>query len=132
MAEKVLDVERDEGDPVGITVDGSLAVTKVVPSSIADGNIANGDIILTINEGKVRDRDDYYYKLRFAHPRLRITFRRPGEAPSAAAPKAAPVAAGPPRPTLPPLPTLPLPSLTLPTLPTLPPPPPPSPGPDPA
>ena len=62
MAEKLLDVERDDGDLVGLTVDSALVVTKVVPSSIADGSIQVGDVIMTINEGRVRDRDDYYHK----------------------------------------------------------------------
>ena len=78
MAEQRMDVERDEGDPVGVSVDEGLAVVKVVPGSLADGNLLVGDVILSVNGERVRERDTYYQKLRFAFPRLTLTYRRGG------------------------------------------------------
>ena len=74
--EITMDVEREDGEPVGSAVDDRLVVGKVTSGSRADGYLLPGDQITTVIGIAVRNKDDFFHRLKFAHPRLRMTFRR--------------------------------------------------------
>ena len=94
--QQVMDVERGEGEPVGLTVDDNLVVVKVAPASPAEeGKLRPGDKIVSVIDIPVRTKDEFFQRIQFAHPRLRLGFKRAMEESDAAgaAPAAAPVAA---------------------------------------
>lgn len=98
IVELVMDVERDEGELVGVTVNDQLVVVTVVKGSLAEGQMAVGDQITKVNDIVVSTKEQFFQKLRFAHPRLRLNFKRPNKeeeakAPGAPAPVPPPVSA---------------------------------------
>ena len=88
-----MDVERGEGEPVGLTVDENLVVVKVTAGSPAEeGKLKPGDKIISVIDIPVKTKDEFFQKIQYAHPRLRMGFKRAMEASEE---KAAPVASAP-------------------------------------
>jgi hypothetical protein len=78
-----------------VTVDERLVVVKLVAGSVADGHIQLGDQIISVNGLAVATKDQFFYKVRFAFPRLRLVFKRAakeGEAGEAKGPAPVPAA----------------------------------------
>ncbi len=71
-----LEMERDEGQPLGIYVDDQLVVTRVMSYSLTDGLLQLGDVVKAVNGKPVKDKEQLYQYLRRAFPMLQLNVIR--------------------------------------------------------
>ncbi|KAI1713837.1 PDZ domain containing protein [Ditylenchus destructor] len=64
--EEIVELEMEENDWLGATVNEKLIVTKVQPMTLAEGKLKEGYRIVKINNEPVKDRDHFYELLRAA------------------------------------------------------------------
>lgn len=77
--ELTVDIQLEEGEPLGATPNDKLTITKVQPGTAAEGRLNVGDQILKINGFPLTDSNDFFRRLRFAPPMARLTILRGGE-----------------------------------------------------
>ncbi|KAH7726717.1 PDZ domain-containing protein [Aphelenchoides avenae] len=76
MAELTVEIQLEEGEPLGATPNDKLVVVKVQRDTPAEGKLKIGDRITKLNGFKLEDTNEFYQKLRFAHPTAAITIVR--------------------------------------------------------
>jgi len=67
-----VEIEMEDGEPLGATPNDKLIIVKIQPGTLADGKLKIGDQIVQLNGSTVKDSNDFFRLLRFAPPLARI------------------------------------------------------------
>ena len=70
-----LQLEMEEGEPLGATPNDKLIITKVQAGTLADGKLKVGDQILEVNDTKMTDTNSFFRALRFGSIQGVVTLR---------------------------------------------------------
>ena len=63
-----VEIQMEEGEPLGATPNDKLIITKVQSGTLADGKLKIGDQVLAVNGQKIADTNTFFRALRFAPP----------------------------------------------------------------
>lgn len=72
----VVEIAIDEGEPLGAKPNDRLMITHIQAGTVAEGKLKQGDMIVELNDQKVRDPDHFFRLLRRAAPVARLVVMR--------------------------------------------------------
>ncbi|GMS98909.1 hypothetical protein PENTCL1PPCAC_21084, partial [Pristionchus entomophagus] len=74
--EMTIDIQMEEGEPLGATPNDKMIVTKVQAGTISERKLKVGDQILRVNDTVIKDTRHFFAQLRFAPPCARLAIFR--------------------------------------------------------
>ncbi|GMT27802.1 hypothetical protein PFISCL1PPCAC_19099, partial [Pristionchus fissidentatus] len=70
--EMTIDIQMEEGEPLGATPNDKMVITKVQSGTLAEGKLKIGDQILRVNDTVIKDTHHFFALLRFTPPCARL------------------------------------------------------------
>uniref|UniRef100_A0A1I7X8J4 PDZ domain-containing protein n=1 Tax=Heterorhabditis bacteriophora TaxID=37862 RepID=A0A1I7X8J4_HETBA len=71
-----IEIQMEEGEPLGATPNDKLIITKIQSETISDGKLKIGDQVVKVNGRNISDQNSFFKALRYAPPLARLTVIR--------------------------------------------------------